>query len=271
MSIQDRNSDPRPRCESPTGRCRNLALPHRRGMCQKHYRAWLRANRPVPIAAVHDHIEQLRSAGFGYRRISDLAGVGFTTARDIAHPRSTRKFVSAPVAAKLFAVTIEDRPARINPVGVGRRIEALIALGYTENRIADSLGITQSNLWKLFGGRATWVRPETFAKVDAVFRELSVLPMPEGWVAERARRRARRRGWVPPLAWDEHEIDDPAATPAQRWKPVGDHDWIEHVVDCRRLGWSDERIAADMGVEVESLMRRLDRAGLPRNHGRTAA
>lgn len=270
MSPKNDSAANRPRCGSATGRCRNLVQPACRGMCKKHYLAWLRANRPVDSVPVTEHVERLRSAGFGYRRICDLAGVGFTTVREIAHPTPERRFVSAPVARKLLAVTIEDRPARMDPTGAGRRIEALIALGYTENRIAEGIGISQPNLWKLFGGRASWIRPETFDRIDAVFRELSVLPMPEGWVAERARRRARRRGWVPPLAWDENAIDDPNAVPADRWRPIGD-DWLEHVVDCRGLGWSDDRIAADMGIQTESLWRRLENNGFPRDYGRAAA
>lgn len=267
MSATNASPPNRGRCQSITGRCPNVAKASSRGMCRKHYKAWCRTNRPVPFPEMQAHIDHLRTAGFGYRRIANLAGVGFTTVREIAHPRTPRRFVSGPIAAKLLAITTDDRPARMNPAGSCRRIQALIALGYTENVIADACGISQPNLWKYTANRASWVRPETFDRIDAVFRDLALQPMPQGWVAERARRRATRRGWVVPLAWDERAIDDPHARPV----PAAALDWIAHVVECRRHGWPDNRIAADMGIETESLWRRLERAGLPRNHGRAAA
>jgi hypothetical protein len=48
----------------------------------------------------------------------------------------------------------------------------------------------------------------------SLFAELQSVPGPD----DKARRRAARRGWQPPPAWDTDSIDDPAASPKSGWQ-----------------------------------------------------
>jgi hypothetical protein len=56
-----------------------------------------------------------------------------------------------------------------------------------------------------------------------------------GRIHDRQRRLAARRGWAPPLAWDDDTIDDPAATPAtgareRAWSTRHDETVVERIL-----------------------------------------
>lgn len=254
----------RPGCNhGPGRRCGNLAHKSCRGMCKKHYKAWLATHPPVDAAPVQAHIQRLRDARFGWRRISDLSGVAVSTLRDIAS--GVTSFCYAPTVEAVLAITPESAcPAQMNPIGAIRRVQALIALGHTENAIADRVGMRQCNLWPYVSGRASWIRPATFDRIDRVFRELEALPRPEGWVAERARRRAARRGWPTGQDWGD-TIDDPTAPSPLRTRPVSVlADFREEYLDLRdHVGLSDPLIAEQLRISYDLLLSRLSRLGIP--------
>lgn len=272
MSNDDGNRTDRPLCNGGTNRqCPNRSVKASRGKCKKHYRAWRDANQPIPGEVATAYLQYLRDNGLGYRRLQQLTGLSMTTIRDIA--TGNRVYVVGPTAEKLFAIR-PDRTltAQVDAVGLTRRVRALAAIGYTDVEIAASAGMRQCNLWKYFSGTAVWARRDTYVRMDAAYRQLVAQPRPSGWVSDRARRRAVKRGWAPPGAWVESSIDDPKASPAawlfkQARLPEGEA-WLELVVERRQLGRSDERIADEFGIELESLYRRFDRAGLPRQYGR---
>ncbi|WP_349318892.1 hypothetical protein [Mycolicibacterium canariasense] len=250
-----------------SARCKNVAIRSRRGMCNKHYEAWLAVNRPVDADLVRAHLQRLRAANMGYRRIAELACVGQTTVCDILSPkRGLRRFVSAPVARAILAVNPDrDRPAKMNPTGAIRRVQAMRAHGFTDGQIGSAISVRKCNLWKYLQGTAAWIRPETHDRIDAAFQTLCAQPMPTGWVAERARRRAQKRGYVPAFAWGD-DIDDPDAKPdrsAVTVKPlraIGDSDFLAIVVDHREhIGRTDAEIAAALGLTLDGFQSRLRR------------
>lgn len=273
MSSDDGNGTNRPLCNGGTNRqCPNRSVKASRGKCKKHYRAWRDVNQPVPGEVATAYLQYLRDNGLGYRRIQQLSGLSMTTIRDIA--TSNRVYIEAPTGEKLFAIR-PDRTltAQVDAVGLTRRVRALAAIGFTDVEIAAAAGMRQCNLWKYFSGTAVWARRDTYVRMDAGYRQLVAQSRPVGWVADRARRRAVNRGWAPPSAWVEGSIDDPKASPAAWLFNNGDTkvlpaDWLAVVVDRRQLGRTDEAIAAEFGMDVESLHRRFDRAGLPRHYGR---
>lgn len=96
----------------------------------------------------------------------------------------------------------------IDSTGSARRIRALMALGWRYSDIDAAAGYD--------GPRPTWshnivnqarVHVDTAAKVDAVYRQLGMTLGP----SVRVRNVAAKRGWAPPLAWDN--IDDPNERP----------------------------------------------------------
>lgn len=239
-------------------------------MCKKHIEAWRRTNRPVDAAIVRDHINQLRQAGFGYRRIAELSGCGTSTIRALSAGDTT--YTYSDRAAAILAVDVErDLPLNMNPIGAMRRLRALIALGYTDVDLADRLGTTQTNIWRYTGTERSYITLGMHQRIDRLYRELGALPQPNGWIADRARRRAAKRGWLPPMAWDDDMIDqldgqpaDYGRTPAAKRMRAIPPDFIAEYVDLRdEIGLSDAKIAARLGITEQALYKRLLRAVIP--------
>ncbi|MEQ7847743.1 hypothetical protein [Nocardioides kribbensis] len=94
--------------------------------------------------------------------------------------------------------------------GTVRRIQALMALGYTTNEIAARAGLSGSHVRMLAQQRSVY--GEVASKVDAAYEALSgTVPTPTP-TREWLRERATRCRYLPPLAWDD--IDDPNERPS---------------------------------------------------------
>jgi transcriptional regulator with XRE-family HTH domain len=141
-------------------------------------------------------------------------------------------------------------------LGASRRLQALVAAGYTQREISAQLGINQSHVSELITGQQRRITNHTAARVARVFNELQLIP----GTNQTALRRARKYGWAPPLAWDEDAIDNPAATP-----DIGSDEPLtfeERYTELRELGYHDLQIVSKLGVKPESLLRQLNRYGI---------
>jgi len=200
----------------------------RRGLCGAHYEAWRTRQYAygrfvsdyVNPASVRAHVHALRAAGLGERRIAELAGLHRTHITPLNHGRSRTKpdqpatKISTRVAAAILAVPIPGNPvaaaaagACIDSTGTVRRLQALVAVGYPATGLGERIGVSATNMAHTM--RATRVTVRRARQVAVLYEQLSHLP----GESKRARMRARRQGWAPPLAWDEDTIDDPAASP----------------------------------------------------------
>lgn len=98
-------------------------------------------------------------------------------------------------------------------IGVRRRVQALARLGWSTAELSRLLGRHRSYILKVL--RSTTVEQDTAAAISDLYERLCMT-----WctsiTASRTAADARRRGWVPPLGWDEGAIDDPEARPAVR-------------------------------------------------------
>ncbi|MFY1686455.1 hypothetical protein [Plantactinospora sp. WMMB782] len=162
---------------------------------------------PVPVDVVLAHIDALRRAGMTVVGIARVADLPDSTVQTIVN--ESPKTVTGPVAAALLAVQPQrtDRAGQVSAVGAKRRVQAMVAGGYTLTEISVRLGKRLQQVWALARGRLTAVSVETDRRVVALFDEL--LLRPGGSV--RARRMAERHGWLPAEAWSN--IDDPDAKP----------------------------------------------------------
>ena len=225
----------------------------KRGMCKKHHTAWCAQNPTVPAALVADHINQLRASGMTGEYIAELAGVAITEVYALI--RGERIYVLADVAAKIRAVgyvpPLDRNPTSLLPIiGTARRLQALTSLGWTTTRLAAELGVHINNVPRLMLQRQPYATVASARAVDAMYRRLMFASPPDELGAKRARARAARAGWVPPLAWDD-DIDDPNATPdLGRVVETG-----EKVIDLRQEGLSDVRIAEVLGIRVDSVQQ----------------
>lgn len=184
----------------------------------------------VDAQPVRDHLAVLSAAGIGYKRAAKLAGVSVTTVQTILYNHPDRPFsgpakrVKESTAEKLLAVQpvlelVSDGtyvPAR----GAARRIQALVARGWSQAKLADRIGITDQRIGPLLrGGNAT---AGTVRSIHQVYEELWDQAPPlathrDRLAASRARNHAQRSDWAPPAAWDD--IDHDPAPAARRRHP----------------------------------------------------
>jgi hypothetical protein len=184
---------------------------------------------------VRQHVRALQAAGLGWKRIAAAAGVHQSTSWKLMYgkrrPDGTRvptRRMRADLAAALLAVptpTIDDLGSTvvIDPTGTRRRLEALAAIGWSVAALADRGHLDRQPLDAAL--RHQPVHARTARAVRDLYAELWASPRPapdhraRGAVA-RARNRAATRGYVPPLGWDEDDLDDPYATPADGYDPA---------------------------------------------------
>lgn len=172
----------------------------------------------------------------------------------------------------------EGRPLTQDGTGTRRRLQALSALGHTSATLAVRLGLTPSRVREL-ATETCRVRASTYERVAALYDDLSMVP----GASDRTRAIALRRGWVPPLAWDDDEIDDPIAVPHVAPRPTGvflDEVAVGSVLAgyrCRlstperhevlpvlvARGLSDKQVADLVGCAPETVLRNRKALGLP--------
>lgn len=212
----------------------------------------------VDAAPVKAHLQQLRAAGVGRRTIAARSGVSLTVISrliGIDRHRPARR-IHPDTARKLLAVTTSDQAdgTFIDATGARRRLQALVTLGWTQTEIAARIGWTTANLNRITLGHVDNITRGTHQLIDELYEQLSMLPGP----SQRARGVAQRRGWLPPLAWDD--IDDPTE------QPTGDfirrHDRIDplDVQELHQAGETKDAIAQRLGIARSSVDTYLARA-----------
>lgn len=234
---------------------------------QHAYGRWTHWVDPEPARA---HVRALGDQGMGLKRIvavSDLSrGQLWALLYGKKKPDGTRvpsKRIHRDTEARILAVELDlAGGARVASVGTVRRLRALVALGWSQSKLGRRLGILPSNFGPLVHGHRDAVTVTTDQAVRALYADLSMqLPPAEEWrdkiAASRSRSYAKAHGWLPPLAWDDDALDDPAATPLTGVEPDGD-DLDEAAIDRRMNGDKTVRLTRAERVEV---VRRLHTAG----------
>ena len=178
----------------------------------------------VDAEPVRQHIRALGEFGIGWIRAAKLAGVSTGGVSKILYgdrPRglAPTKRVRPETALKILAVepTLANVGARtpIDGTGTRRRLQALVAMGWTQSELARRLDMNRANFGRTIVNAL--VEAGTAQATLALYDELWRLnPVENGVPAHRAeasRRLARERSWAPVGAWDDDQIDDPAAFP----------------------------------------------------------
>lgn len=142
----------------------------------------------------------------------------------------------------------------IDATGTRRRVRALVRIGWPMSELASRLGVSFQNVFDYT--TRDRVRRSTALKVAGLYDELSMLPGPSSSAAKRA----ASKGWPPPLAFDDDQIDNPAARPADgvRGTVQGyprDLDREQRVLELTRAGLS----AADIALRLRTNKRYVTR------------
>jgi lambda repressor-like predicted transcriptional regulator len=216
--------------------------------------------RVVPADKVRDHVDKLRAAGMSRGSIAHAAGISRTTLDGVY--RNPGKGMHITTARKIMAVkgpiwlpVGRNDETFVPRLGSVRRIQALLAIGWTHQAMKAHSGITTA---VTLNQKGEWITVRTHAAIAAMFDELSMKPGP----SELSRRRNTRRGYAPPLAWDEGTIDDPKAKPhgAEFGSTLKSRVDIAEIIELREQGYTLPQIAERVGVCRETVIRRLKAA-----------
>jgi hypothetical protein len=117
-----------------------------------------------------------------------------------------------------------DDTAGPTAVGVRRRLRALTARSWSPQAIADQTGVPAPLISSLLGGIPCNLSAHQRLTIANAYDKIWDRDPPAGTrdqreVCESARSRAASRGWAPPQAWDDAQIDQPDARPSPDWKP----------------------------------------------------
>ncbi len=241
---------------------------HSRGLCvncyenrrrrDTFYGRWQSTH--LDVDPTRQHLALLRAAGVGTRRVAELAGLPIRTVREL-YRNPNREFVTKGTAKAILGVPLPSGqldPLRadgsfIPALGSMRRLQALIAAGYTNTQLGDQTGLNSPNLNKVISGRQRKITVGKARAIAAAFDRLQMTPGPD----LRSRLRGQRNGWALPLMWDENAIDDPAGQPDSGPEVVVA--FAERYAELRSCGLSDEQIAQRLGVKEASLQRKIER------------
>lgn len=199
---------------------------------RERQKAYGRYHKYVNAEHVRAHLAELADYGIGLKQVAKLSGVSTGSLSKIvfgvyrntgtgggrngpgAKVREPSRRVLRSTAEKIYAV--EPIPANL---GAGQadhertplarlHLRALVALGWSQSKLATRLGLLPSNLGPVIGTSGRGPRVLTRSTVDAIealFAELCMTLPPETnqrdrIAAARARNYAKAHGWEPPLA-----------------------------------------------------------------------
>lgn len=174
---------------------------------------------------VRQHIRDLTAAGIGVPSIQRMSGVSKAVLARLIYGRPERgeapsRKIRPANADRLLAIPVPEPTdnAVIDATGTRRRLQALVAMGWSGAELMRRIGIIGTDFPKILGRDQILVRTER--KIRALYDRLWDVPPPSSTRWERATitralQFAAARDWVPPMAWDDDTIDDPATQPAR--------------------------------------------------------
>ncbi|MDK0525056.1 hypothetical protein [Streptomyces sp. ML-6] len=179
----------------------------------------------VDAEPVRAHVKTLSEFGIGWMRLARLASVPRGTVSKLLYGDPSRgmspsKRLLPKNATALLSIepTLDNlgAAARIDGTGTRRRLQALVAAGWPQVRLADGLGIDRGNFGKTVHGDQQ-VKASTARAAMALYDQLwRADPRAHGvrpHVYDRTRHQAAEAHWAPVGAWDDDTIDDPTAYP----------------------------------------------------------
>lgn len=234
----------------------------------------------VDAEPVRKHVEALSIAGVGRRRLAELSGVSQTAIQTLKNGTPSKRGGIPPArirretAEALMVITgaAQVAPhALVNARGSHRRIQALVARGWSRTRLAGLLGV--SNLTAML--KTSSLTQQKADQIAALYEKLwdktpSFNSTHEAVGARRAMNFARRNRWAPPLAWDDIDndeapaiadekvaLDEMAIELAMLGEPVklNGAERRAAVTHLHAKRWSDQRIAATLRIADRTVLR----------------
>lgn len=174
--------------------------------------------------------------------------------------RPCRRAIAGYQAARIRDANY-GRSRSVDATGTRRRIQALVANGYTFKDIGAELGVAH-DVARQIAQHRKWVRRETAERVAEVYERLAMKPLTDNQSSRYARTVAARHGWVPPLAWDDIDNDPEPNLPADRLATHGRP--VEEVLEefdflVKHGGESPEVAAQRLGYSLRTVIDNRNR------------
>lgn len=179
-----------------------------------------------------DHLVRLSQRGMSSYDMAEQTPFHQTTINAILHGyrtgpdgQSELKRIRRTTYDEVMKIRYETSPDRqgsfIDDTGTVRRLQALVADGYSYNLIAEHVRSSSGNspIWKLTNQmyESRKVSSRMAFQVRQAYRKLcSTTPQDMGLskiAIGRAKAGARRNGFIPSIHWDDDTIDNPDAFP----------------------------------------------------------
>jgi DNA-binding transcriptional regulator YdaS (Cro superfamily) len=178
----------------------------------------------------------------------------------------------------------DDDTAGPTALGVRRRLRALTARSWSPQAIADQTGIPEPLISSQLGGNRRNLSPDQRLAIANAYDKIWKSEPPADTLDQReacesARSLAASRGWAPPQAWDDAQIDQPDGRPSPDWKPRKrtTRRAVDIVEDAQFVrdhgGYRDAdntQIAMRLGVSRDQLDQAYCRARRYASHSATA-
>jgi hypothetical protein len=160
--------------------------------------------------------------------------------------------------------------AALSAAGVRRRLQALAARSWSPEAIERETGVPAQLIRRELDGHDDAMAPGLAGAMAAAYERLWDRHPPSATRADReaaaaAAARAVRRGWAPPMAWDDDRIDLPDARPEQGWRPGRGKkrravDIVEDAEFVRKYDGYRDASLAQVAVRLGIRRDRLDQA-----------
>lgn len=256
----------------------------------------------VDVGPVREHLLFLSEQGMGYKRVAEVAGVSVTAVRNILwgrqDPGPRKGEMPKRVAANTAEAVLKVQPdlstlaggALVPSVGTRRRIQALVARGWSLSKLAARLNMGTSNFCVMLSRE--FVSVAKHRAIESLYDELwNRVPPHEMWQDKsayvRALNFAKARRWLPPLAWDDIDTDlePPVVEPvdgaidevAVELACAGEMVRLSHaerrvaITKLSREGWSDSKIAERLRLAPRTVLLIRGELGLPAVEGKGRA
>ena len=227
----------------------------------------------VDAQPVHEHlVELVDGIGMSTTAIAVAGHVDISTVRAILRGNKTTGRVPERIyshtAARLLSVkpdpTALPDEVKLRSRGARRRVQALVARGWSVHELARQAGIPTARLDSAL--RWEKISAGVFRAVSDLYERLWDQEPPAETRAQRVGRTralttARLHGWLPPLAWDDIDTDE--APPQVEDTPTLDDFAIELALNGERVELTrEERLEAtrrgsERGMSARELAERF--------------
>lgn len=252
------------------------------GVAYQRDRAHGRA-RYVDAEPVRRKLRQLLDSDVPVRALSRSSGLSAPAIHAIANGDRThvqRKTAKQIAQLRLADIFEQQQSGLVPKVGAVRRLHALMAMGWTKDLLTEA-GAT--SLPRVLSGAGNLITLAKWREIKAVYDQLSMTPGP----SPQTKRRSLRRGYAPPLAWDDGTIDNRYSRPQTAESLPAGTDMIDMVAVDRAIartgaaatltpaerlevvramaaaGASDPQIAQHLNVVDRTILRIRQRQGIP--------